>query len=85
MSDELALATLDALAARHLRVPADVAVSGWDDTRAAAAAGLTTVRQSLKDQGMRCARLALGERQGERARPSWQMVRRTSTRRTTKR
>src|SRR6266704_2660263 len=41
-------------------VPGAVAITGWDDTDAAAPAGLTTVRQSLRDQGKRCARIALG-------------------------
>jgi DNA-binding LacI/PurR family transcriptional regulator len=81
MSDELALGVLRAAADLGRRVPDDVAVSGWDDTGHAAAAGLTTVAQSLEDQGRDCARLALGE---EPDRPdggdAWRLVRRTSTR-----
>jgi DNA-binding LacI/PurR family transcriptional regulator len=58
----------------------DVAVSGWDDGDAAEAAGLTTIAQSLHDQGARCARLALGEPPaGEHL--GWKLVRRSSTRR----
>ncbi len=37
----------------------DVAVSGWDDSAEAAALGLTTVSQSLREQGATCARMVL--------------------------
>ena len=75
MGDELALATLRATTRR---VPDELAVTGWDDSPAAAAAELTTVAQSLQDQGRRCARLALGDPPG--AEPGWEVVRRSSTR-----
>jgi DNA-binding LacI/PurR family transcriptional regulator len=61
MSDQLALAALDQLADGGLRTPDDVAVSGWDDSPEAAANGLTSVHQSLHDQGAQCALLALGQ------------------------
>jgi DNA-binding LacI/PurR family transcriptional regulator len=80
MSDELALGALRAAARRGVPVPDGLAVTGWDDTEAAAPAGLTTVAQSLHDQGARCAQLALG---GEAIRvheASWEIVRRASTR-----
>lgn len=51
-SDELALGVLDVLPG--------VAVTGWDDSEAAEAAGLTTVAQSLYDQGRDAARWVLG-------------------------
>jgi DNA-binding LacI/PurR family transcriptional regulator len=51
MSDELALGALRAAARRGVPVPDGLAVTGWDDTEAAAPAGLTTVAQSLYDQG----------------------------------
>jgi DNA-binding LacI/PurR family transcriptional regulator len=79
MSDELALGVLRAAARAGLRVPGDLAVSGWDDTDAAAAAGLTTVEQSLRDQGSRCARLALGERAAGHGGIDWRLIRRAST------
>jgi DNA-binding LacI/PurR family transcriptional regulator len=60
MSDELALGALRAAARTGRAVPASVAITGWDDTDAAAPAGLTTVWQSLRDQGRRCAYIALG-------------------------
>jgi DNA-binding LacI/PurR family transcriptional regulator len=83
MSDELALGTLRAAARLGLAVPADVTVSGWDDTNAAAPAGLTTVAQSLRDQGARCARIALGHLTSTDldAEVAWHLVRRASTRR----
>jgi DNA-binding LacI/PurR family transcriptional regulator len=83
MSDELALGVLRAAARLGLRVPGDIAVSGWDDTDAADAAGLTTVAQSLREQGTRCAQLVLGELPaGESERGvDWSLIRRGSTRR----
>ncbi len=60
MSDELALGVLDAAAATGVEIPARLAVTGWDDSTAAAAAGLTTVAQSLFDQGRSAARWVLG-------------------------
>ena len=83
MSDELALGVLRAAAELGHRVPDDVAVSGWDDTAAAAAAGLTTIAQSLQDQGGDCARLALGQPVDHRnGSDAWSLIRRTSTRST---
>jgi DNA-binding LacI/PurR family transcriptional regulator len=81
MSDELALGALRAAASTGLRVPDDVAVTGWDDSDAAAPAGLTTLAQSLRDQGADCARVALGLATGGAARHGWRVVERTTTRR----
>lgn len=82
MSDELAIGALHAMERARISVPVDLAVTGWDDTDAAGPAGLTTVAQSLHDQGARCARMALGERVsgGRRRAPAWSVVRRGSTR-----
>jgi len=80
MSDELAFAVMDTVGSLGLQVPADVALSGWDDSPAASAAGLTTVRQSLKDQGARCALFVLGQKL-ETDPPSWTVIERASTRR----
>jgi DNA-binding LacI/PurR family transcriptional regulator len=81
MSDELALGALRAAARNGRAVPGAVAITGWDDTDAAAPAGLTTVRQSLRDQGRRCARIALGlpPPGGPQGPPDWQVIQRTST------
>jgi DNA-binding LacI/PurR family transcriptional regulator len=81
MSDELALGTLRAAARAGRTVPGTVAVTGWDDSEAAASAGLTTVRQSLRDQGSRCAHIALGHPlPADQAPSAWQVIQRTSTR-----
>jgi DNA-binding LacI/PurR family transcriptional regulator len=61
-------------------VPDALALTGWDDADAAAAAGLTTVAQSLHDQGAQCARLALGGAATGVHEASWRVVRRASTR-----
>ncbi|HET9973654.1 MAG TPA: substrate-binding domain-containing protein, partial [Streptosporangiaceae bacterium] len=80
MSDELALGALRAAASAGLDVPGEVAITGWDDTDAAAPAGLSTVRQSLRDQGERCARIALGLSGPVQDPPGWEVVERSSTR-----
>jgi DNA-binding LacI/PurR family transcriptional regulator len=71
MSDELALGAL--------RVAPELAITGWDDSEAAEQAGLTTVWQSLHDQGAACARVALG-RPPPADPPEWRVVRRGSSR-----
>ncbi|MEV4819196.1 LacI family DNA-binding transcriptional regulator [Micromonospora tulbaghiae] len=81
MSDELALGALHAAARAGLRVPEDVAVTGWDDSDSAGPAGLTTLAQSLRDQGADCARTALGLPTRGPARHEWRVVVRTSSRR----
>lgn len=79
MSDELAFGALRAAATAGLRVPDDLAVTGWDDSDAAAPVGLTTLAQSLREQGARCARAALGRPEEDAAPPGWRVVvRRTS-------
>jgi DNA-binding LacI/PurR family transcriptional regulator len=83
MSDELALGALRAVASAGLRVPDDVAVTGWDDRDAAAHAGLTTLAQSLREQGADCARAALGLHTKASARHEWRVVVRTTSRRPT--
>ena len=76
MSDELALGALEAAAEAGI----ELALTGWDDTPAAAPAGLTTVWQSLQEQGAECARIALGRARATDE-PRWRVVRRASTRR----
>jgi DNA-binding LacI/PurR family transcriptional regulator len=80
MSDELALGVLDIIAQRGWQVPVDVTVSGWDDSPAAADHDLTSVHQSLEEQGTRCALFVLG-REGQRETPEWRLIERGSTRR----
>jgi DNA-binding LacI/PurR family transcriptional regulator len=79
MSDELARPLLEEAAAQGLRIPDDIAITGWDDDPSAAQLGLTTVSQDLRAQGAICARLALG-RQTENPHAPWHVVHRTTTR-----
>jgi LacI family transcriptional regulator len=60
-NDEMALGALTALRAARLRVPADVAVTGFDDIAAArhVRPSLTTVRQPMRELGERSVRLLL--------------------------
>ncbi|AMY53213.1 LacI family DNA-binding transcriptional regulator [Rhodococcoides fascians] len=60
MSDELAFGAFDAATGAGIDIPGHVALTGWDDSPAAAAAHLTTVAQSLFDQGRSAARWVLG-------------------------
>ena len=80
MSDELALGALRAAAALGLRVPDELAVTGWDDRDTAAPAGLTTLAQSLREQGAHCARVALRLPTQAPAQHEWHVRVRTTTR-----
>jgi DNA-binding LacI/PurR family transcriptional regulator len=80
MSDQQAAGVVRAARAAGHVIPDDVAVTGWDDLAVAAQLGLTTVAQSLRDQGAACARAALGEKPDAHT-ASWSIVRRASTRR----
>jgi len=79
MSDEQAIGVLHAARTLGLRVPDDVALTGFDDLPAATQYELTTVTQSLREQGTTCARIALGL-PVPRKRPPWSVVQRTTTR-----
>ncbi|MBG0567339.1 LacI family DNA-binding transcriptional regulator [Actinoplanes aureus] len=79
MSDQQAAGVIRAVRAAGRIVPADVAVTGWDDSAIAAELGLTTVAQSLREQGADCAHAALG-RKPRNHKKSWSIVRRASTR-----
>jgi DNA-binding LacI/PurR family transcriptional regulator len=88
MSDELATGAVAAARELRLAVPRDLSVLGWDDAPSARASdpALTTVAQSLYDQGRTCARLLITATRGETAADDlvhlapWQLVRRKSTR-----
>ncbi len=58
-TDVLALGAIEALRGRGLDVPGDISVTGFDDIPAAAAAGLTTIRQSLVEKGRAAGRLLM--------------------------
>ncbi|MFC0508946.1 LacI family DNA-binding transcriptional regulator [Micromonospora costi] len=71
MSDQLALGAL-----REATGP--LRVSGWDDSDVARQHDLTTVAQSLREQGAACATAALGDPVPDH-RDAWRLVRRGST------
>jgi DNA-binding LacI/PurR family transcriptional regulator len=79
MSDEQATGIVRAVHAAGRTIPDDVAVTGWDDAPVAARLELTTVAQSLRDQGAACARAALGQ-QPDSYTASWSIIHRASTR-----
>lgn len=81
MSDELASGAFRAIEAAGLHVPADVALTGWDDAEAARAQGITSVAQSMREQGAACARYALAGTSADFT-DQWQIVERASTRAT---
>lgn len=58
-SDVLALGVLDTVRRRGLVPGRDVAVTGFDDVPLAAAVGLTTVRQPIRDRGRLMGRMLL--------------------------
>lgn len=58
--DVLAVGALLAVRDRGLRVPEDIAVMGFDDGEAAAAADLTTVRQPFEESGSTALSVLLG-------------------------
>ncbi|WP_111829671.1 LacI family DNA-binding transcriptional regulator [Actinomadura madurae] len=80
MSDQQAAGVVHAVRAAGRAIPDDVAVTGWDDAAVAARLGLTTVAQSLRDQGAACAHAALGQKPDGTEIASWSIVRRGSTR-----
>ena len=79
MSDQLAAGVVRAARAAARVIPDDLAVTGWDDLAVAAQLGLTTVAQSLREQGAACAQAALGQEPDPHT-ASWAVVRRGSTR-----
>lgn len=79
LSDELALGALQACTTAGFAVPGDVAVTGWDDSDAAQHADLTTVHQSLREQGALCAQLAL-DPDTPAPTAGWRLIVRRSTR-----
>lgn len=68
MSDQLAAGASDVLGG-------SARVSGWDDSEVAEMLGFSSIRQSLYDQGVQCARIAAGLGSSSQ-RPSWSLVRR---------
>ncbi|MFC5728625.1 MULTISPECIES: LacI family DNA-binding transcriptional regulator [Nocardioides] len=78
MSDQLAVGVVYAARLVGRAIPDDLAVTGWNDLAVAEQLDLTTVAQSLRDQGASCARVALGREDPTPA--PWSVVARGSTR-----
>ncbi|GAA4696781.1 LacI family DNA-binding transcriptional regulator [Phytohabitans rumicis] len=55
-NDEVALGVHTAATEAGLSIPDDLAITGWDDVMAAGFAGLTTVRQPMRELGATAAR-----------------------------
>lgn len=81
MGDQLAAGVVRAARAVGRIIPDELAVTGWDDAPVASELALTTVAQSLRDQGVACARAVLARQKPKSLTASWSIVRRGSTRR----
>jgi LacI family transcriptional regulator len=73
-NDELALGLIGGLRAAGVDVPGDVHVTGWDDVMAARYAGLTTVRQPMRQIGATAARLLDELILGDRTEPRHELL-----------
>ena len=73
-NDELALGMLGRLRAAGVDIPGRVKVTGWDDVMAARYAGLTTVRQPMRELGGTAARLLDELIAGERTEPRHEVL-----------
>ncbi|MGB0101177.1 MAG: LacI family DNA-binding transcriptional regulator [Nocardioides sp.] len=73
-NDELALGMLGRLRTAGVDIPGRVKVTGWDDVMAATYAGLTTVRQPMRELGATAARLLDELIVGERAHPRHEVL-----------
>jgi DNA-binding LacI/PurR family transcriptional regulator len=74
-NDNMALALLQRLNARRVRVPQDVAVAGFDGTVEAEQAGLTTIETPMREMGVMAAQMLIDivENKGP-ARPPQQVL-----------
>jgi DNA-binding LacI/PurR family transcriptional regulator len=66
VSDVLALGVMDACAQRGLAPGIDISIAGFDDVPEAITAGLTTIRQPVRDKGRIAAELLLDPERPER-------------------
>ena len=73
-NDELALGLVTSLRAGRRLVPDDVLVTGWDDMMAARYAGLTTVRQPMRELGATAARMLDELIRGQRDTPRHEVL-----------
>lgn len=82
-SDEMALGAMRTIRRAGLRVPEDISVIGIDDHPLAELTDLTTVRQPVRDQGIRAAHLVLALLRGEQADPAQRLPTRVVVRAST--
>jgi DNA-binding LacI/PurR family transcriptional regulator len=80
MSDQQAAGVVRAAEQCGVRVPGQLAVTGWDDDPVASQLQLTTVRQSLRQQGEACAQIVLGILPAGEFSDAWSVVERNTTR-----
>ncbi|HSE71845.1 MAG TPA: LacI family DNA-binding transcriptional regulator [Nocardioidaceae bacterium] len=73
-NDELALGLMAGLRAAGVDVPGRVKVTGWDDVMAARYAGLTTVRQPMRELGATAAQLLDELITGSRTEPRHELL-----------
>ena len=67
MTDEMAFGTLEAARSAGMAVPGDLSIVGFDDHDLAEALGLTTMRQSVGEMGVRAAEQVLALIDGREA------------------
>ncbi len=79
MSDQQALAARDALLEGGRDIPGDVTLGGFDGSELAEARDITSIHQSLFDQGVRAARVALDRTGADDPADTWQLISRGST------
>lgn len=73
-NDEIAFGVLLAMRETPHRKPFQVAVTGWDDVMAASWAGLTTVRQPMRELGALAARLLDGRIRNPKSVPRHELL-----------
>lgn len=73
-NDEVALGVIEAAGELGVDVPRDLIVTGWDDVMAARWAGLTTVRQPMRELGERAARLLDARIRGDDSPPRHEVL-----------
>jgi DNA-binding LacI/PurR family transcriptional regulator len=78
MSDQLAAGAIRAAEEFGIEIPRRLAITGFDDDPLATRLRLTTVRQSLREQGAACAQIVLGTKPDRAA--DWRVVERATTR-----
>lgn len=73
MSDEQARGVLEAATHVGIRIPADLAVTGWDASDREHDLGLTTIEQDLRQQGAACAEAVITGNPVHQSQP-WRLV-----------